>query len=507
LPKFAIIYNLELKTMTATQFTIRPPIVVVLGHIDHGKSSILEAIKDLKITTKEAGGITQHIGAYEVEHQGKKITFIDTPGHEAFWAIRSRGAKVADLAILVVAADEGVKPQTIEAIECAKKAGIPVIVAINKIDKPGADPKKVKNELVKNGIVIEEFGGKIPVVETSAITKQGIDELLEMILLTAEMGEIKTEINKPAAGVVIEAYLDPKRGPTATLLIKEGILSLQDIIATPSSTGRVKILEDFQGKQINKAYPSQPVVVIGLERVPQVGEKFKVFSDIESARQYAIKKEREEREVIFIGPGKKALNLIIKADVLGSLEAVETIIKSLPQLDVVPRILKKEVGDVNEDDVKLAVSGLAKILGFRVKINPQAQKLAKQKGIEILTFEIIYDLVQKIRELIKKMVESEIVRRDLGKLKVLVVFRSEKNRQIVGGRIIEGEIIKGAKLEILREERKIGSGEIINLQREKKDIESGKVGDEVGILYEGNAKIKEGDVLVAYIEERKKFED
>ena len=492
-------YTFRLMTSQKIQ---RPPIVVILGHIDHGKTTLLESIKDLKITQKEAGGITQHIGAYQIEHQEHKITFLDTPGHEAFWAIRSRGAKVADIAVLVVAADEGVKPQTIEAIRCIKEANIPMIVAINKIDKPEANPMKVKQELAKEGVLVEGFGGDIPVVETSAKTKQGIDELMEMILLVAQMENLEADLQKNPEGVVIEAYLDSKRGPTATLIVKEGILKEGDIIATKSVVGKARILEDFQGKRIKEVYPSQPVVVIGFEEVPIVGEKFRKFSSLEEAREQITKEKKEAKRTV-IGPGKKILNLVIKADVLGSLEAIETVIERLPQSEVVLRILKSDVGDVNEEDVALATSAGAKILAFRVKSTPQAERLAREKKIDIFHFEIIYDLAQRLREMIKEIVESEVVREDIGQLRVLVVFRTEPNRQIVGGRVIKGEFIKGAKVEILREDKKVGEGEILNLQKEKKDIEKGQEGDEIGILYKGHTKIKEGDFLRAYIEKKK----
>ncbi|HDL75025.1 MAG TPA: GTP-binding protein, partial [bacterium] len=324
----------------------RPPVVVILGHVDHGKSSILEAIKDLKITEKESGGITQHIGAYEVEHNGKKITFIDTPGHEAFSAMRSRGSELADIAILVVAAEEGIKPQTKEAIEHIRKTGIPSIVAINKIDKPQADPEKVKRELSKEDFLVESLGGKIPSVNTSAITNQGIPELLELILLIAEMEELKGDILKPGQGVVIESYLDPKRGACATLLLRDGTLKTMDIVATSTTLGKIRTLEDFQGNIIKKATPSVPAVVTGFQRPPQVGEKFEVFQNIETAQKYLEKKKRkkEKREIVFIEPGKKVLNLILKSDVLGSLEAIEQVLKNLPQEKVGLRILKKEVG-------------------------------------------------------------------------------------------------------------------------------------------------------------------
>ena len=486
----------------------RPLVVVVLGHVDHGKSSILEAIKDLKITEKESGGITQHIGAYEIEHQGKKITFIDTPGHEAFSAMRSRGAKVADIAILVVAAEEGIKPQTKEAISHIKKTGLPMIVAINKIDKPQADPEKVKRELSQNDVLVESMGGKVPQVLTSAKEKKGIDELLELILLIAEMEELKGNIEKPGEGVVIEAYLDSQRGPTATLLLRDGILKKGDIVGTRSTLGKIKILENFQGEAQKQALPSMPCIVIGFEKVPQVGEKFEVYADTESAQKYIEKKERKsgEGKVFVVEEGKRVLNLILKADVQGSVEAIEEVFKSLPQDKVLLRVLKSEVGEIQDSDVRLAKDSKARILGFRVKVGSIAQKLAERENINIRTFDVIYELVQAVRELMEKRVAPEKVRTDLGKLKVLVIFLTEKNRQIVGGKMTEGEIKKGTQIEVFRQDELVGRGRLINLQKNKKDIDKAGKGEECGLLYEGNVKIEEGDVLQIYTEERIKKE-
>jgi len=437
------------------------------------------------------------------------ITFLDTPGHEAFCAMRSRGAKVADIAILVVAADEGIKPQTIEAIQCIQAAKLPMIVAINKIDKPGANPAKAKNDLMKNNILVEEFGGKIPAVETSAKTKQGINDLLETIILTAEVEDLKTDHVKLAQGVVIEANLDSKKGPIATLLVQEGILKIQDIIGTNSSCGKIKILEDFQGNKISEALPSKPVVVMGLNVVPKVGEEFNAFLTAEAAQEFVARQtisDHSSKVAIMTKPNQKTINLIIKADVVGSLEAVETILKSLPNKEIIPLILKQAVGEINEDDIQTAVAGQAQIFGFRVKTNTQAAKLADQKKIDIFTFDVVYDLLQKINELIKNIIESETVRRDLGRLKVLVVFKTDPTRQIVGGRVIEGEFLPKAKIDIIREEKKTGSGKIIGLQKDKKEIDKGKAGEEIGILYEGSAKIKEADVLIAFVEEKRKMD-
>lgn len=487
----------------------RAPVVVVLGHVDHGKSSLLEAIRrDFVITAKEAGGITQHIGAYEVEHENKSITFIDTPGHEAFSAMRSRGAKLADIAILVVAADEGVKSQTREAILHAKSAGIPLIVAINKIDKPEAMPHKVKTELAKEDVLVEDMGGKIPAVEVSAKTGQGIKELLDIILLVSEMENLTARFEGPAEGTVVEAYLDSKRGPTATLLVSNGLLKRGDIVATPSTLGKARILEDFQGKAISEAGPSKPAVILGFEDVPQVGEEFKVFENMELASKWHQKKEAKRRyepvsEVI--DPNKKIFNIIVKADVKGSLEAILSMLKNSPQENIVLHVVEAEVGEVTDGDVKLAKGAGAAIVAFRVKISPAAKRLAENQGVVIATFDVIYELLQKVRQLMSQSIEPEKIRRDVGKLKVLVVFMTEKNRQIIGGRVLEGEVRRGFNLEIIRQDEVVGQGKVLNLQENKKDIEKAQKGQEVGILFEGDTKIQEGDLLVFFVKEQQKI--
>jgi translation initiation factor IF-2 len=502
----------KVKSEIKNTLPARPPVVVVLGHVDHGKSSLLEAIRDFKITAKESGGITQHIGAYEIEEKGKKITFIDTPGHEAFSAMRARGTEVADVALLVVDASQSVQPQTKEAINVIKRSEIPMIVVLNKIDLPNADPEKIKRELSKVDIFVESMGGQIPSVEVSAKEKTGINELLEMILLISDLKELKSETNLPVEGLIIESYMDAGKGPVATAIIKKGILNLKDIIATDIALGKVRGLQDFQGKQIQKALPSCPVVILGFEKVPAVGERFKFFKSIEDA-EAKLKIESQKREInisiIENDPSKKIVNIILKGDVFGSIEAIEGVLKNLPQEKVILRILKSEVGDINETDIKTAEMVKAQIIGFRVKISPTVVKMMqKEEGqkIRIKTFNIIYDLIQEVRFGMEKSLEAEVVRKDIGKIRALVLFWAEKNRQIVGGKIQDGEIKKGLKLEIFRNNEKVGSGRIIELQRDKKVVDKLVKGDECGILFEGNVKIEKDDILVAFVEERKKSE-
>ena len=494
--------NLENKNSTN-----KPPVVVILGHVDHGKSSLLCAIKDFKIIEKESGGITQHIGAYEVEHRDKKITFIDTPGHEAFSAMRHRGAKVADIAVLVVDVVEGVKKQTKEAIETAKKAQLPIIVALTKIDrKMEAQPEKVKKELSENGILIETFGGKVPMVETSAKTSQGIEDLLETILLIAEMEDLKTNLFEPAQGIIIESLLDPKKGILTTLILEKGILKENQVLGTASVLGKVKTLENFQGAPLQEVLPSMPAVMVGFEAAPKIGEEFKFFPGLELAKNYLQEPAVKVFPVFSVEPGQKVLNLILKADVLGSLEAIEEVLKQIPQEKVALRIIKSEVGDINESDIKLAKGTKNIVLGFRVKKNPIAQSLVEREKIAILQFDVIYDLVEGVRKAMEKIMEPEIVKVVVGRIKILATFIVEKNRQVLGGRVVEGEAKKGFSVEVFRNDEKVDQGRIVNLQRNKKDAEKVIRGDECGILYEGSAKIERDDILTLYSEERRKSE-
>ena len=480
--------------------------MVVLGHIDHGKSSLLEAIRDFKITSKESGGITQHIGAYQIEEQGKKITFLDTPGHEAFSQMRSRGAKVADIAILVIDAAEGIKPQTKEVISSINEVQIPVIVALNKIDKPEADPERVKRELQKEGLVVESLGGKVPSLEISAKTKKGIPALLELILLISEMEELKTDLESPGRGVIIESYSDSFRGPTATLLLTEGHLKAGDVVATNSAFAKIKNLESFQGDSMLKAFSSDPVIVFGFNQVPRMGEEFRTVQDSAAAENYIIQQQKQKiaKESPANVPAGQVLGLILKTDVLGSAEAVEGILKSLPQDKVALKVMKSEAGNINESDIRLAQSSGAAILGFRVKTDSVAKKILAREKVRVMIFDVIYDLVEGVRKAMEKVVDPEDVRKDLGQMKILVKFLAEKNRQIVGGRVTQGEVRKGTQIEVLRgaDEEKVGRGRMINLQRNKKDADLIQKGEECGILFEGNVSLEVGDTLLFYTEER-----
>ncbi len=393
-----------------------------------------------------------------------------------------------------------------------KRAEIPWIVVLNKIDLPTANPEKIKRELSQADVIVELMGGKVPCVEVSAKEKTGIKELLEMILLVADMHDLRPETGVPAEGLIIESYMDGAKGPVATAIIKKGILRKKDIIATDLALAKIKCLKDFKGKDIDEAHPSQPVIILGFEKVPAVGEKFKSYKTEEEARG-EIKKEEPKREigsaVINVPEGKKVVNIILKGDVFGSLEAIEGMLKNLPQDKAVLRILKSEVGDINESDAKLAEMAKAEIIGFRVKISPVVVKFMQndlEKKLRVKTFDIIYEMIQDIRRGLEKSLDAEIVRQEVGKLRTLLVFWGEKNRQIVGGKITEGELRKGLKLEVFRDDKKVGAGRIINLQRDRKDIDLLRKGDEAGILFEGNVKIEKGDILVAFVEERKKGE-
>lgn len=485
----------------------RPPVVAVLGHVDHGKSSLLEAIRDdFVITEKESGGITQHIGAYEVDVKGKKITFVDTPGHEAFSAMRQRGANVADIALLVVDAGEGVKDQTKEAIKFIKQANVPMIVVFNKMDKPGAMPERVKPQLSEVDVVVESYGGKVPSVNVSAKEKQGIDELLETILIVAEVEELTSDTESPAEGTVIESSLHPQKGPIATLILKKGILKGGDILTAGVVMGKMKGLSDFQGKPIKEGMPSKPVSVLGFDAPPPVGERFKVRASKKEA-QDVIKRDEKKQEtarVIDVEEGVRVLNVILKADVLGSAEAVEGILKNIPQEKVILRVLKADVGDITANDIKLASHGKAKIFGFRVRIDENTKFFAEQKGVYIKTFDVIYELVQGVREVMLGVLAPETKRTDIGKFEITHIFKQSKAKQVIGGKVKEGEITLNTRAEIEREEEIIGTGRIKTLQKDKQDIGKATKGQQVAMQFNSDIKVQENDLLIIFREEKEK---
>ncbi len=484
----------------------RPPVVVVLGHVDHGKSSLLEAIKDLKITGGESGGITQHIGAYMISHEGSDITFIDTPGHEAFFEMRSRGAKVADIGILVIDAEESIKEQTREAIKHLKEMEIPYVVAMNKMDKKGADPEKVKQDLTKEDILVEAYGGNIPTVEISAKKKEGMDDLLEVINLLAQMEDLKARKDAAAEGMVIEAKKDPQKGMVATFLVREGTLKRGDIIGTEGAHGKVRAMEDFQGEEKESATPSMPVQVIGLKGGPKAGKDFFVFDSTSDAKKFS--KEGGEKRGGSAKPSedKKSLNVVIKADVVGSLEATLDSISKIPQSKIDINPVVSDIGNVSESDIESAKAAEAEVFAFRVNADKAAENMAKKEGIKIRSFDVIYELIDEIKEEAKKRLDPVVVKNETGKAKVLAIFKTQKNRQIIGGKCLKGEITKGSPLELWRDEEKVGRGKVVNVKKEEKDMERIPEGEEFGTLVETNEKINEGDVIVLYKEEEKEEE-
>lgn len=486
------------------QLTARPPIVVVMGHIDHGKTRLLDYIRKSKVAEKEAGGITQAIGAYQIDHNGNRITFIDTPGHESFSAMRIRGSHVADIAVLVTAADEGVKPQTEESIRTIQQAELPFIVAITKVDKPNADPNRVKAELAEKGVLVEGYGGNVPVAEVSATTGQGIEGLLETILLIAELEELATDPTKGGEGVIIESHLDPRRGAAATLLIEDGTVKRGDFIAVGGQVAPVRIFENFLGKALEQAGASEPIRIVGFAKPPELGERFTIFK----TRDEAEKRKRETTAVPKIagavaGTAKTIVNIILKADVLGSKEAVEAVLAGLCSPELACRILKSDVGDITESDAKLAASSQNTfIVGFKVKIPPAIKELAERSRVSVVIREVIYDLIDEVKKMMVAMAPAELKRIDLGRAKILALFKEDKGKQIVGGRVESGKIQNNAKFDIIRNSMKIGAGRILSLQSQRRDTEEVNEGQEFGILTDPSTAIAAGDILEIFNEEK-----
>lgn len=460
----------------------RPPIIAVLGSVDHGKTTLLDYIRKTNIAAKEAGGITQSIGAYEILHNGQKITFIDTPGHEAFTTLRARGAQAADIAILVVAADDGVQPQTKEAIDHLRKSGTPFVVAINKIDKSGADVNRVKRELAKENVLLEGYGGDVSFQEISAKTGQGVSELLDLLLLAADMKNLQYNPKGRGEGFILEAKMDAKRGIVASAIVKNGELKIGDEIVAGSAEGRVKALENFKGEMIKKAEPSTPVTILGFKTLPKVGDVFVVGGK-------TVESERKNKTAL---PKEGALNIILRADVFGSLEALSQIVKNLPTKEGQEiNVIDENVGNISDGDVKLAASTKSIIVGFNVKTDKAASNLARAKGVSIITSNIIYDLTKALEEHLKSL---ELIS---GKVEILAVFSKKGNKQIIGGKVIEGEIKNHSRLGIERGGEIIGTGRVINLQQNKEDVQKVEAGNECGILFDSDIEIKKGDILLA----------
>ncbi len=489
----------------------RAPVVTIMGHVDHGKTSLLDAIRETQVAAGEAGGITQHIGAYQVQHDGHAITFLDTPGHEAFTAMRARGAKVTDIAVIVVAADDGVKPQTQEAVDHAKEAGVPMLVAVNKIDKEGAQPDRVRVEMTDLGLQPVEWGGDTEFVDVSAKTKQGLDDLLETIIVMAEVEELRANPDAAASGTVIESKLDPGRGPVVTILVNRGTLEVGDALVAGAHWGRVRAMHDFLGNRVGQVLPGEPVEVLGFNGVPEAGEHVRVVEHERRARQLAgerltrLKAEsiarrsgkRVSLEDIF-GSGLQELNLVLKADVAGSLEAIEDEIAKLPQEEVSVNVIRRAVGAVTESDVMLAAASDAVILSFNVRPVGDARAAADREGVEIRHYSVIYRAIDELRDAMQGMLAPEEVEETLGTAEVRQLFRASRVGTIAGSHVTDGTIRRGAKVRLVRDGTVVYDGEIASLRRFNDDVREVTSGFDCGIVLLNYADVKEGDVLETY---------
>ncbi len=496
-----------------TNLITRSPVVVVMGHVDHGKTSLLDAIRHAHVTSTEAGGITQHIGAYRVNINDREITFLDTPGHEAFTTMRARGAQVTDIAILVVAADDGIMPQTIEAINHAKAAGVSIIVAANKIDKPGADVMRVMTQLMEHEIVPEDFGGDTPVIPVSAHTKQGIDELLEMVLLVADMKELKANPDRAAKGTVIEARLDKGRGPVATVLVQNGTLKVGDIIVAGTTVGRVRAMTDDNGNKVQSAGPSVPVEITGLDDVPTGGDVFNAVSDERLARELVDQRKTAQKEEKFNARTKvtldnlfdqmklddmKELKIIVKADVQGSVEAVRQSLEKLSNEEIRVNVIHSGVGAIRESDVMLASASNAIIVGFNVRPDSVAEENAKNDGVDIRLYRIIYDCIEEIQSAMKGMLAPKFKEIILGKVEVRQTYKITNVGLVSGSYVLSGKVVRGASVRVVRDGIVIADDKIASLQRFKDSVKEVAQGFECGITLERFADIKEGDIFEVY---------
>ena len=493
---------------------LRPPVIVVMGHVDHGKTKLLDSIRLTNVISGEAGGITQHIGAYQVARKDRKLTFIDTPGHEAFTAMRSRGAKVADIAVLVVAADDGVKPQTVEAFRIIEAAKLPFLVAINKIDKPEADVMKTKQDLSNNlNITPEDWGGKTICVPISAKEGTGIEELLDMVILTAdaELGDsLKANPEAEAAGTVVESNVDKAAGPVATILVQNGTLHVGDQLCFEDVVyGKVKSLKNYKGEELTEAAPSVPVKILGLKISPSVGDILYV-GDGKKVKMRKIKSADVKKEKIMsiaqqdnADDNTPKVNLVVKSDFLGSAEAIEESLMKINTERVKVKIVVKGLGNVTEGDIKRAEDSSSQIICFNTKMPPNVENLARSKNIIVKQFSIIYDLIKYVKEEMQKLVPEEVTRVDLGKLKVLAIFRTEKQQQIIGGKVLSGKPENNATVNVWRGEDFVTTGKIAGLQSAKQEVKFVEEGEECGLKFEGQPVIMEGDILEFYREDRK----
>jgi translation initiation factor IF-2 len=496
-----------------SQLQGRAPVVTILGHVDHGKTSLLDAIRQTEVAAGEAGGITQHIGAYQVEKKGRLITFLDTPGHAAFTQMRARGAQGADIVVLVVAADDGVMPQTREAIAHAKAARVPIIVALNKMDKPNANPEHVKQELSEQELVPDEWGGNTMIVPVSAKQKQGIDDLLEGVLLVADNSEIKANPNGKVIGTVIEAEVDKTRGVVATFLVQNGTLESGDIVVAGTAHGKLRALSDFKGKPVRKAGPSMPVAVLGLNEVPSAGDLFEVVGSerearaivagrVEAAKTQAQTKKKVSLEDLFasVQSGEaKELNLIVKADVQGSLDPIVSELNKLGEGAIGIKILYSETGNIGENDVMLASASHAIIIGFNVQADVSARRMAEKEGVDIRLYEIIYRMTEDIEKALKGMLEPEIKEKVIGRAQVLAVFSASKFGKVAGCRVTDGELRRNAKVRLFRGTDLVYEGDMGSLRIGKEDVREVKQGYECGVGFKSFNDIQVGDQIVCYI--------
>ncbi|MDC4249939.1 translation initiation factor IF-2 [Clostridium perfringens] len=491
----------------------RPPIITVMGHVDHGKTSLLDAIRKSKVTSTEAGGITQHIGAYTVEVNGETLTFLDTPGHEAFTAMRARGAQITDVVILVVAADDGIMPQTVEAINHCKAANVPMIVAINKMDREGANPDRVKQELTEHGLVVEDWGGDIIAVPVSAKNRENIDTLLEMVLLTSEMQELKADAGRKAKGTVVEAKLDKGRGAVATLLVQNGTLHMGDSIIVGSTYGRIRAMFDDSGKKIKSAGPSIPVEVLGLSEVPAAGDRFTVVKDEKTARNMAEARKEKIRQESFatshrvsledlysqIKEGSvKELSVIVKADVQGSVEAIKASLEKLSTDDVKVRVIHGAVGAISETDITLAAASNAIVIGFNVRPDNNAVAASERDGVEVKTYRVIYDAIEDIKSAMIGMLDPEYKEVVLGTAEIRATYKISNVGTIAGGYVLTGKLVRNADVRVIREGIVIFESKLASLKRFKDDVKEVNAGYECGFSVEKFNDIKEGDIIEAY---------